>query len=67
MAGVGRALLLEEAPQNAPPGGGYMLVLYGGQAGVGPQQVDWYWQARSKARVQDLFVEKFSGNSPARM
>jgi predicted nucleotidyltransferase len=45
---LGEALLIEEAPQNAPPGGGYLLVLYGGQAG--PHQVDWYWQSRSDAQ-----------------
>jgi predicted nucleotidyltransferase len=42
-------LLTEEAPQNAPMGGAYLLVLYSG--GAGPHQVDWYWQPQSHARV----------------
>jgi hypothetical protein len=46
---VAKPLLIEEAPGNAPAGGGYLLVLYGGQAG--PQHVDWYWQPQSDARV----------------
>lgn len=46
---VAKPLLIEEAPENAPAGGGYLLVLYGGQAG--PQHVDWYWQPQSDARV----------------
>lgn len=45
----GRPLLVLEAPQNAPAGGGYLLTLYGGKAG--PLQVDWYWQPRSTARM----------------
>ncbi len=49
VARLGRPLLLEDAPQNAPAGGGYLLVLYPGQAG--PQHVDWYWQPRSAARL----------------
>lgn len=46
---VARPLLVEEAPEDAPAGGAHLLVLYGGQ--TGPQQVDWYWQAQSEARV----------------
>jgi predicted nucleotidyltransferase len=46
---LGEPLLIEEAPQNAPVSGAYLLVLYPGEAG--PQQVDWYWQPRSDARV----------------
>ena len=46
---LGTPLLIEEAPQNAPPGGAYLLVLYEGDAG--PQQVDWYWQPRTGAGV----------------
>ena len=49
MAAVGSPLLILEAPQNAPAGGAYLLVLYPGQAG--PQQVDWYWQPPSAARM----------------
>ena len=47
-ASVGKPVLTLEAPQNAPAGGAYLLVLYAGQGG--PQQVDWYWQPRSSAR-----------------
>jgi predicted nucleotidyltransferase len=46
---LSKPLLIEEAPQNAPPGGAYLLVLYGGEAG--PHQVDWYWQPQSSARI----------------
>lgn len=46
---VGAPLLTLEAPQNAPPGGGYLLALY--PARTGPLQVDWSWQPRSTARL----------------
>jgi predicted nucleotidyltransferase len=49
VAGIGKPLLIEEAPQNAPIGGAYLLVLYGGESG--PHQVDWYWQPQSAAQV----------------
>jgi predicted nucleotidyltransferase len=49
VAGIGKPLLIEEAPQNAPTGGAYLLVLYGGESG--PHQVDWYWQPQSGAQV----------------
>lgn len=42
-------ILVIEAPQNAPPGGGYLLTLFTRPSGL--QQVDWYWQARSRAAV----------------
>jgi len=42
-------LLVVEAPQNAPPGGAYLMALYDGEAG--PYEVDWYWQARSGAQI----------------
>jgi len=45
---IGQPILIEEAPQNAPPGGAYLLVLYGG--GTGAHQVDWYWQPQVSAR-----------------
>ncbi len=45
----GEPLLVVEAPQNAPPGGAYLMALYDGEAG--PYEVDWYWQARSGAQV----------------
>jgi predicted nucleotidyltransferase len=47
--GLGAPLLIEEAPQNAPSGGAYLLVLYAGENG--PHQVDWYWQPCSGAVV----------------
>lgn len=46
-ARYGTPLLLLEAPQNAPEGGGYLMAYYEGA--VGPYQVDWYWQPRSSA------------------
>ncbi|HUZ01769.1 MAG TPA: hypothetical protein VMU89_15575 [Thermomicrobiaceae bacterium] len=32
-ARIGRPVLVQEAPRNAPPGGAYLLVLYHGEAG----------------------------------
>lgn len=49
VAMLGNPLLIQEAPQNAPAGGAYTLVLYSGEGG--PQQVDWYWQAQSQAHI----------------
>lgn len=46
---LARPLLLLDAPRNAPPGGAYLMAIYDGEAG--PQQVDWYWQPQSLARV----------------
>lgn len=46
---IGEPLLIEEAPQNAPPDGAYLAVLYRGQ--TGPVIVDWYWQSLSAARL----------------
>jgi hypothetical protein len=45
----GRPLVLNEAPQNAPPGGSFAGVLYAGA--LGPGRVDWCWQPRSAAVV----------------
>jgi hypothetical protein len=44
-------VLIEEAPENAPPGGAYLLALYSGA--TGPHQVDWYWQPRAMATLPD--------------
>lgn len=44
-----KPILLEAAPQNAPPGGAYVLALYARE--TGPLQVDWYWQQVSDARI----------------
>ena len=49
MARAGELALVQEAPQNAPPEGAYNMALYVGAHG--PQQVDWYWQAQSAARI----------------
>jgi hypothetical protein len=49
VARPGEPLLMVEAPQNAPTGGGYLLALYEGEAG--PHQIDWYWQPQSQARI----------------
>lgn len=49
VAPFGELLLVVEAPQNAPQGGAYLMALYAGQ--TGPHQVDWYWQAQSRAKV----------------
>lgn len=48
-ARVGDPLLIVEAPQNAPPGGAYLLVQYPGKHG--PVTLDLSWQPRSQARV----------------
>ncbi len=49
VAKLGSPLLIQEAPQNAPAGGAYLLALYSGEAG--PHQVDWYWQPQSAATI----------------
>lgn len=46
---VGDPLLILEAPQNAPARGAYLCVVYGCE--VGTLHTDWYWQARSAARI----------------
>lgn len=47
-AHVGEPLLTVEAPQNAPEGGAYLLVMYPGT--VGPLILDCSWQPQSKAQ-----------------
>ncbi|MBV9174980.1 MAG: nucleotidyltransferase domain-containing protein [Chloroflexi bacterium] len=42
----GKPLLIQEAPQNAPPDGAFLLVLYRGQ--TAPVEVDWSWQPREQ-------------------
>lgn len=49
VAPFGELLLVVEAPQNGPRGGAYLMALYAGE--TGPHQVDWYWQAHSRARI----------------
>ena len=57
-AGPARPILLMDNLANAPIGGAYLLALYEGEAG--PQHIDWFWQAESKAHRPDdgmiLFV-----------
>jgi predicted nucleotidyltransferase len=61
---LGEPLLIQEAPQNAPTGGAYLLVLYKGEAG--PQHVDWYWQPQSKATLPSTIQILFDrGGLPA--
>ena len=42
MKRIGDLILVEEAPQNAPPGGAYNMAVYA--APVSPHTVDCYWQ-----------------------
>jgi predicted nucleotidyltransferase len=49
-ARLGQPLILVDAPQNAPVGGAFLSVVYGGLPG-GPQHVDWTWQPRKDALV----------------
>ncbi len=49
VAHLGEPLLIVDAPQNAPPGGAFLSVVYPGQGG--PQHVDWTWQPQSFARL----------------
>src|SRR5262249_6457779 len=46
---LGPPLLIQDVPQNAPPGGAWLLVLYNGSAG--PLEIDWSWLPQSKARI----------------
>jgi hypothetical protein len=56
----GDALLIQEAPQNAPPDGAFLLVLYRGQAA--PVEVDWSWRAASAAAIPDNALILFDGS-----
>jgi predicted nucleotidyltransferase len=42
-------LLIQDVPQNGPPGGAFVLVHYAGSAG--PVFVDWTWQPQANARI----------------
>ena len=44
---AGEAVLVQEAPQNRPAGGAFLLTLYAGE--FGPQEVDWTWEPLSGA------------------
>lgn len=48
---AGNPLLVVEAPQNAPPGGAYLLAMYVGY--FGPQYLDLSWQPQSTAVLPD--------------
>ena len=49
VAQFGEPILIQEAPQNAPPGGAFVLVLYRGS--VAPQEIDWFWQPSGSANI----------------
>ena len=51
VATFGEPLLVQEAPQNAPPGGSFLLVLY--RATAAPLEVDWLWQPASSASIPE--------------
>ena len=57
VAAFGSPVCIVEAPQNAPRGGAYLMALYAGE--TGPHQVDWYWQARSRAKIPQQTVLLF--------
>jgi len=44
---AGETVLFQEAPQNRPAGGAFLLALYAGE--FGPQEVDWTWEPLSGA------------------
>ncbi|MBV9852320.1 MAG: hypothetical protein JO250_21870 [Armatimonadetes bacterium] len=46
---AGELVSAGEAPQNAPPGGGYLGALHAGRHGL--LHVDWYWQPLSAVTV----------------
>jgi predicted nucleotidyltransferase len=50
VAGLANPLVIVEAPQNAPPNGAFLTVLYEGKV-AGPQHVDWNWQGVSAASL----------------
>jgi len=49
VAQIGEPVIRLEARQNAPPYGGYLLAQYAHEEGL--QQVDWYWQPQSYAKI----------------
>jgi predicted nucleotidyltransferase len=57
VAAFGAPVCIVEAPQNAPGGGAYLMALYPGETGA--HQVDWYWQARSRAKIPTQTVLLF--------
>jgi len=51
---LGEALFFQEAPQNGPPGGSYLMTAY--DAPTGPHLVDWYIQPLAFAVPSDSRV-----------
>jgi hypothetical protein len=51
VAEFGEPILIQEAPQNAPPGGAFQLVLYRGT--TAPIEVDWSWRPVSTAALPE--------------
>jgi hypothetical protein len=64
VAEFGEPILIQEAPQNAPPGGTFQLVLYRGM--TAPIEVDWSWRPASTAALPERAVVLFdrSGGLP---
>ena len=64
VAEFGEPILIQEAPQNAPTGGAFQLVLYRGI--TAPIEVDWSWQPASTAALQERAIVLFdrSGDLP---
>lgn len=46
---LGKPVHIQEAPQNAPVNGGYLLTLYATPLGI--QHIDWYWEPASQAKI----------------
>jgi hypothetical protein len=64
VAPVGNLMVVVEAPQNAPPGGMFLSVVYGDLKG-GPQIIDWSLQPQSAASVpSDALVIFNRGSVP---
>jgi hypothetical protein len=57
----GEPLLVQEAPQNAPPEGAFQLVLYRGD--TAPIEVDWSWQPASAAAIAERAIVLFDRSS----
>ena len=52
---IGDVVLTEEAPQNSPAGGTYLMAGYDSPTGI--HLIDWYWQPLSLARRPgDVFI-----------
>jgi predicted nucleotidyltransferase len=64
VSSFGQPVLIQEAPQNAPIGGAFQLVLYQGAAA--PIEVDWIWRPASAAAIPERAVVLFdrSGGLP---